>query len=47
MVRGLIVFEYRVQVESQYMAEEAALICRLQRRLVYWWGDSVKGKDPR
>lgn len=37
VVRGLIVFEYRAQVESQYMAKEAALICRLQRRLVCWW----------
>lgn len=26
VVRSLIVFEYPVQVESQYMAEEAALI---------------------
>lgn len=32
VVRGLIVFEYPIQVESQYMAKEAALICRLQRR---------------
>lgn len=37
VVRRLIVFENPVQVQSQYMAEEAALICRLQRRLVCWW----------
>lgn len=36
VVRSLIAFEHPVQVESQYMAEEAALICRLQRRLVCW-----------
>lgn len=29
VVRGLIVFEYPVQVESQYVAEDAALTCRL------------------
>lgn len=46
VVRSLIVFEYPVQVESQYMAEEAALICRLQRRLVCWWGESIQGQDP-
>lgn len=31
MVRGLVVFEDFVQVESQDMAEEAALTCRLHR----------------
>ena len=30
VVRGSIVFEYPVQVESQYMMEEAAAICRLK-----------------
>lgn len=46
MARDLMVFEYRVQVESQYVAEEAAPICRLQKRLVCWWGESVEGQDP-
>lgn len=43
VVRSLKVFEYSVQVESQYVAEEAALICRLQRRPVCWWGQSIQG----
>ena len=43
VVRGLIVFEYLVQVDSQYMAEEAALTCRLQRRLACWWGGGCPG----
>lgn len=42
VVRGSIVFEYPVQVESQYMMEEAAPICRLQRRLVCY-----EGRVPR
>ena len=42
VVRGSIVFEYPVQVESQYMMEEAAAICRLQRRLVCY-----EGRVPR
>lgn len=45
VVRGLIVFEYRAQVESQHMAKEAAPICRLQRRLVCWCGQGVQGQD--
>lgn len=44
VVRGLLVFEYPVQVESQYMAEEAALTCRLQRRLACWWVEGVQGQ---
>lgn len=47
MVRSLIVFEYPVQVESQYMAEEAALIHRLQRRLLCWLGGEHPGTRPR
>lgn len=45
LVKGMIVFEYRAQVESQIKAKEAALICRLQRRLVCWWGEGGQGQD--
>ena len=43
VVRGQVVFEYRVQVESQYMAEETALICRLQKKI----GMLVRGRLSR
>lgn len=45
VVRGPIVFEYCVQVESQYMAEEAALIFRLQKKIGILVGGGVWGLD--
>lgn len=50
VVRGLVASEHRVQVESQYMAEEAAPVRRLQRRPVWGGGsvlrDKTQGQDP-
>lgn len=47
VVRGLIVFEYLVQVESHYMVKEAALICRLQKKTSMLVGRRCSGTRLR